>query len=141
MRKIYLLLICAFILGCKNKTDDFSKHGDLPASVHLASASSAAPGNFENGTYCATLRYYDNRQRTNMSCPLLVELENNQITHLSKSDCNSFDESAVTTMPVSHEGIISFTSNEGNEFTVILTERTPLGQRKFQCDVCGKEVE
>jgi hypothetical protein len=103
MKYLYPLFF-VFILSCKNKD----------AAVEEASSDSLYP----DGTYCATVQYYNPATGTNRTYTLNVEVESNEVTKIYFSNGGYLDNSHINPETLSSSGTCSITDDQNRDFDI-----------------------
>ena len=139
-------LICFFLLSASFSACKYNNGlAPVAANHYPVKSNSAAVAltdkTYENGTYCATLKYYNLKAEINTKCNLLIDVKNNELTKINSSDCDWVEESNFLPRKFDEVGSVSFADNNGNEYTVTINETKPLRSKKFECDICGKEFK
>lgn len=78
--------------------------------------------NYPDGTYSAEVNYYNPDTGTSSSYTLDVEVENNEVTVIHWPNGGWLDESHFTPQELDSNGSCSFTSDEGNQYDIQITE-------------------
>lgn len=74
---------------------------------------------YDNGTYCASVEYYNSNTDTNNSYTLNVEIENDELVMIYWPNGGWLDESHFTAEDIS-AGNCSFTSDKGYQYTITI---------------------
>lgn len=132
MKKLYLFAVLLFILQCSKNNDDSQINSDDTTTNFSSSSnfnSDDERGNDEvleeeseeypDGTYTAEVDYYNPETGTSSTYTLDVEVENGELTVIHWPNGGWLDESHFTPEDIT-SGSCSFTSDEGNEYTVTL---------------------
>ena len=138
MKQICFILLLTFANGCKYINPDSPT---IVMNASEKSASDKARRVYENGSYCAIIKYYNPDTKTNSACNLLVEVENNELVQIYSCDCNWKNKSQLVATKLDETGSATFESNKSNEFTITIHDKNSLRSKKFQCDICGKELK
>lgn len=78
--------------------------------------------NYPDGTYSAEVNYYNPDTGTSSSYTLDVEVENNEVTIIHWPNGGWLDESHFTPQELDSTGSCSFTSDEGNQYDIQISE-------------------
>lgn len=74
---------------------------------------------YEDGTYCAEVSYYNDNTGTSSTYTLQVEIEDNMLTQIYWTNGGWLDDSHFTPPDISN-GYATFTSDRGYEYSVII---------------------
>lgn len=116
IRLFPFLVVCLLVCSCKSKKAD---------SVYIPQQTSISNDQheFSDGTWCASVEYYNpNTGNTNVYT-LNVEVENGQLMVIHWPNGGWLDDSHFDPEPLDHDGTISFESDKGYEYTVTLTNK------------------
>jgi hypothetical protein len=124
--KLLLLILISFA-ACKNKGTSGSS---TPAPVMSTESQSSEDENstsstYADGSYCATVEYYNPNTGTQSTYSLTVEVEDNSLIQINWPNGGWLDDSHFSPTELDEEGTTSFTSDEGYEYTVQLDEEGP----------------
>lgn len=141
MRQIRLILVLTFAIGCK-----YINPGSPTTNVNSDDKSDSATilktsKVYENGAYCAIIKYYNPDTENITACNVSVEIRNNKFVQINSCDCNLPVESYFVSAKLDETGSATFKSNKGNKYTIQMQENNPLNSKKFQCDICGKDIK
>lgn len=107
LKKICFCIIVCFIVfscnGSNNSSNDRENNSEIDG--------------YEDGIYSASVDYYYYKTGTNSTYTLDVEIEDNMLTVIHWPNGGWLDSSHFTPVDIS-EGEVSFTSDEGAEYTV-----------------------
>lgn len=107
---ILFVSICIFLVSCNYKSNDSSKEGK-----------SNSDDKYEDGTYCAAVRYYNPNTGTNRTYTLNVEVESNELTKIYWTNGGWLDNSHFRPPEIDTEGACSFTSDKGYQYSIQIT--------------------
>lgn len=139
MKQIRFILLIAFATGCKYFNPGYPTNA-VSAPEKSASAYKSDKV-YENGTYCATIEYFNPDTEANSTCNLSVEVQNNELVHINSCDCNWADKSQFVATKLDETGSAIFTGNKSSEFTITIDDKNLLRSRRFQCDICGRDIK
>jgi hypothetical protein len=124
---IYLLITTFSILSCSS---DSSSESDY-------SIEGQTEDGFEDGTYCAEVEYSNPNTGTNNTYTLEVEVYSNQVTQINWGNGGWIDEDHFSAEDLDSDGMCSFTSDKGYEYTVRIIGRdcSFTDESNFQSDV------
>ena len=104
MKYLYLIFIL-FICGCGGDGDS-------------STGRSIFTGEYDDGTYCADVDYYNPKTGTSRKYTLNVEVENNEVTKIIWGNGGWLDESHFSPEELDSHGYCSFTSDKGYEYEI-----------------------
>jgi hypothetical protein len=115
MRKkfIFYIMLVLLLASCGGSNSEESE-------VEYAIEGQTADG-FEDGTYCADVTYYNPNTGTENTYTLEVEVYNNEVTQINWGNGGWMDEDHFYAEELDIEGICTFTSDKGYEYTVQIT--------------------
>lgn len=118
LRKFYLLFILLLFLQCSNNNDSQVNSNDTTITL--------SDGDYQDGTYCAEIEYYNPDTGTRNTYNLDVEVESGELTVIHWPNGGWLDDSHFTPQDVSG-GSCSFTSDRGYQYTVTLVSKGGCG--------------
>lgn len=130
--KILPLILVMLVISCKNK--QASKEDRRPTREELQKAyadqessneEDNSSGKYKDGTYCATVEYYNPNTGTRNSYDLSVEVEDGELTVIHWPNGGWLDDSHFTPEELDEDGSVSFTSDKGYEYTVTIDSEGP----------------
>lgn len=96
---------------------------------------------YEDGTYCAEVKYYNSNTETNKTYTLEVEVENNELTIIYWNNGGWLDEDHFSPESLDEKGYCTFTSDKGYEYEITIIDKDcgETDQSSFQNDVISDE--
>ena len=76
---------------------------------------------FEDGTYCANVTYDNPNTGTTSDYSLSIEVVNNEVVQINFDNGGWMDEDHFNAEDIDEDGICTFTSDKGYEYTVQIT--------------------
>lgn len=73
---------------------------------------------YEDGTYCADIEYYNPRTGTTSDYTLTIEIEDHRLIRIEWPNGGWLDESHFSDVEISEDGEANFESDRGYEYTV-----------------------
>lgn len=120
--KIYrLLYVLAFSLlltlnvGCGGNGNDEVEEGYEKDDYY------SEEDGYEDGTYCATVTYYNPNTGTRSDYTLEVEVESNELVKIYWPNGGWLDEDHFSAQELDEDGYCSFTSDKGYEYSIQIT--------------------
>lgn len=113
MKKL-LLFFCLFCFSCNEQNENQTAPVNLESNVE----STYLNTNYNNGTFCAEIEYYNPRTGTNSSYTLTVEVDNGRLVNIEWPNGGWLDESHYSDVEISESGNASFESDKGYQYTV-----------------------
>lgn len=130
--KTILLILIVLLVSCKNNQHTSSE--DQPSRQDLQKAfadqqstedKDNSSGKYDDGTYCATVEYYNPNTGTHSTYELSVEVEDGELTVIHWPNGGWLDDSHFTPEELDEDGSVSFTSDQGYEYTVTIDSDGP----------------
>ena len=138
--------------GCSDTNN--SEYSSESNNSESKSSEFTSSGNYEDGTYCADVTYYNPNTGTRKTYSLNVEVENNELTLIHWPNGGWLDESHFSSEELDSDGYCSFTSDKGYQYQVQITgpecsfndsRRARLDSeeetQEVTCPKCGDEKE
>jgi ribosomal protein L37E len=121
-RLLIISIILFLSVGCKNKhaTTDTSSHNSYSGSEESEEGNNT--GEYEDGTYCASVNYYNPNTGTVGTYTLNVEVESNELVRIYWGNGGWLDEDHFSAQELDDDGYCSFTSDKGNTYRVTINE-------------------
>jgi hypothetical protein len=133
MKRILILYFFLFCSCSENKEVQFEN--DIVESSY---ENSEIISNYEDGTYCAEIEYYNPRTGTNSIYTLTVELEDGRLVNINWPNGGWLDESHYSGVEISDSGEAYFESDRGYQFTLQIISS---GACEFDSDLNNEEEE
>ena len=166
MNKILGFLLIVSLLACKKEIDysnieeeDIENENFDPSSMEINNNDDVelfhnATGDYPDGSYCADVEYYNPNTGTRNTYNLNVDVENGDLTVIHWPNGGWLDDTHFSPENIS-SGEISFNSDKGNRYTVILGDyggncysdaqklRNDVNDdtEETTCPICGDEKE
>lgn len=112
---IFLLSFLVTVSSCHNSgknESEYSEENPIEGQIEEF---------YEDGTYCADVKYYNPNTGTENTYTLEVEVCNNEVTQINWNNGGWMDEDHFTAEQLDSDGSCSFTSDNGYEYTVTIT--------------------
>ena len=111
--KHFLYLIFVFLLlGCTNKSEE---------ETSTSSSETQKSGEYEDGTYCALVTYYNPNTGTRRTYTLNVDVENNELVRINWNNGGWLDDSHFSPETLDEDGSCSYTSDKGYKYDIEIT--------------------
>lgn len=110
-----LLILYFFLCFSCNSNKEVQLENDIVESSYEKSESIT---NYEDGTYCAEVEYYNPRTGTNSIYTLTVEIEEGRLVRINWPNGGWLDESHYSGVEISDSGEAYFESDRGYQFTL-----------------------
>jgi hypothetical protein len=128
-----LLLLVLLWAGCKQKkahsdssstttqSTTYPNYSEQTGGTQTYTSTSVdEPSYYDDGTYCATVRYSNGNTSTNSIYILTVEVEDGKLTKIHWPNGGWLDASHFDPPHVSENGFATFTSDKGYEYDVLI---------------------
>lgn len=114
MKFKYFIVLIFFLFGCYEEPVEETLPVEEESSIEYVEESS----NYNNGTYCAEVEYYNPRTGTNSTYTLVVEVEDGRLVKIEWPNGGWLDEDHYSGVEISESGEASFESDRGNQYTI-----------------------
>lgn len=111
-----------FLTLLLNACDTQVEEKSLPINEESRIESVERNANYDNGTYCAEIEYYNPRTGTNSTYTLTVEIEDGRLVKIEWPNGGWLDESHYSGVEISESGDASFESDRGYQYSLHITD-------------------
>lgn len=127
--KTKLLFIGTLLIaGCNSKqADTTAKTGDIASVQTNEVTTTRLVKTYDDGSYCATVEFYNPNTMWRNTYTLSVEVEDNELARINWPNGGWLDKSHYNLEPFDEDGKVSFTSDAGYKYSVKLNEEGPCG--------------
>jgi len=128
----YTAILCGLMIssiGCNNRraASERARGDSYSSSESSHFEDESKEGGFEDGTWCASVTYYNPNTGTSGTYTLNVEVQDNELIKIYWGNGGWLDEDHFYAQDLDEDGYCSFTSDKGNSYTVTLSQEGGCG--------------
>jgi hypothetical protein len=118
MKFIFFLYLTLFCFGCSEQAEEQT----IPLKEETRVESFERRSNYENGTFCAQIEYFNPRTGTHSTYTLTIEVEEGRLVKIYWPNGGWLDESHYSGVEISDSGEANFETDNGYQYTLQIIE-------------------